>query len=360
MNWNQRDFWFSGLLLALCVSGCQNAQTTGRDPLLGKTRLDPPSTSARSVYVERQAGSGVVPGGERSLAKTPAPKTEEQSASAATQTVRYPNFGEDEKSSENAVPEKNVPAANSSHLRWRSLEQELPVNDSPTGSNDYSYVYDFSTFPARRVPVGRSTSSPDPYALPENAISGTESAPEMISERAPEIIQTANPGMEPAASQPQNVRCQLVADQFDPYAPHREFERRKMQLSQNLAQDFDQAPATSTEIQPLNVPLSTNSMLAVRSAPIEPKTISGSRAAASGWQVVSTPTVLRAEPSAETEPSAIAKTEPAEVSGPVGAQVSLPKPETKSQANGEKEAEKTSPVSRPDDSLNLLDLPERF
>ncbi|MDO4630396.1 MAG: hypothetical protein Q4C70_14555, partial [Planctomycetia bacterium] len=79
------------LLLILNMVGCQGARNTGKDPLLGKTRLDPPATSARSVYIERANihDSGVVPGNRRTLASAPVTDSENNANSINNSTPNH-------------------------------------------------------------------------------------------------------------------------------------------------------------------------------------------------------------------------------------------------------------------------------
>ena len=69
------------LLCVFAATGCESARKVGRDPLLGQTRLAPPQTEPRSVYVDRQnpVESGVVPGAEFA-------------AGPQTHQTNYPNF----------------------------------------------------------------------------------------------------------------------------------------------------------------------------------------------------------------------------------------------------------------------------
>ena len=141
-------------LALLCVfgaTGCESARKVGRDPLLGQTRLTPPQTDPRSVYVDRRNSveSGVVPGTE--LATAP-----------QTHQTNYPTF---------------LPTQNSAELRAESYQTRFsydkimpesvsavpgartPQRFSPYERDRRTLLSEFQKeVPARSVPV----SAPQP------------------------------------------------------------------------------------------------------------------------------------------------------------------------------------------------------
>jgi len=337
-------FWFTfGLILLLCASGCKSTGS-GKDPLLGKTRLDPPTTNARSVYVERQNvnESGVVPGG-RSTTTEPStvgqPTSSDpagiiQPGAGSVQTVNYPN-GLD--SAEEAAVSEASDSAESSRLRWRSAvepepaetgDQNLPQSKS-TGDlteeelTNYRYVYDFSVMPPRKVPVGRAVRS---------AVS------EISDAEKPEMRET---GPDPYVSHPRSH--QLVTQNYDPYAPNRQFERRKAKLSRTLSAEFDD----SEEFKP--APQTVRNGNPKNEKEMEPIQVAQTRSNAkdSGWRVVAIPETNSVPAVAPLQNEQVVDAQIAPVQQAVGTKVKAP----------EKVAE---PVGKNESSaLNLFDLPKR-
>ncbi|MBR0190643.1 MAG: hypothetical protein IJQ31_01080 [Thermoguttaceae bacterium] len=332
-----------GFILVLCISGCKSCGC-GRDPLLGKTRLDPPTTNARSVYVERQNVNecGVVPGGGPAVRNSSDsdPTGIIQPGAGSVQTVYYPS-GLD--SADESVPvSQDEKAAENSHLRWISVE--VPQNTALRGPSlsdlgtselteeelaNYRYVYDFSVMPPRKIPVGR----------PSGAVSAERSS------AGNSAAQESSP--DPYIPQPR----QFVSQNFDPYAPNRQFERRKAKLSRSLATEFDEVEANPAPVQTANSEAPRNETT------YEPAQVVQSQLTAkdSGWRVVATPDPASSPSDASLPNEAVADSQIAPVQQAVGTKAQVPErvPE-KVQKNVPQ-----SPKTDDDSAVDLFALPRK-
>lgn len=356
-------FWCLGvfiLTLVFCVSGCKSCGS-GRDPLLGKTRVDPPTTNARSVYVERQNVNecGVVPGGSPATAvsqEIPAssdPAGIIQPGAGSVQTVYYPN-GLDSADESVPVPQNETPTENA-HLHW--ISAEVPQNAGPRGPSlsdlgthelteeelaNYRYVYDFSVMPPRKVPVGRS-----------NGAASAESFPAGNS-----TAQGAS--RDPYIPQPR----QFVSQNFDPYAPNRQFERRKAKLSRTMASEFDEAEPNSS---PYSVPAQTANYNSPRNeTTYAPDQIAQTQISAkdSGWRVIASPDPVSSPSTAPLSNEAVAESQIAPVQQSVGAKAQVPEKAPQKTSATEKVpenvGEKVQQSPKMDDSaVDLFDLPRK-
>ncbi len=357
------------LLLFLSLVGCQGARTTGKDPLLGKTRLDPPSTSARSVYIERPNihDSGVVPGNRRALASSSSADAKKDNssssagisnASGASRHVRYPT-DLDGANFENTQDT----TANSSYLRWISAPVPMTQNenernaetapngqylDAPTESElrAYQYIYDFSSYPPRPRAIRKSSETSVKPNQPTVALLPDTSA---LGKIQPKL------NASPVSPRPRNA--QFFSSDFDPYAPNRTYERKRMALSRDMETIFDQEPtpkfineqnANRSQVQnttpTLPVPTLSQSVVA------QPTLIARNSISATGWQVVATPSCADVQSSPDTE---IAP-KPASINIAVGTQIALPPEKKATQIPHQRDA-----VLHPDNAINILDLPER-
>ncbi len=357
------------LLLILPLVGCQGAKTTGNDPLLGKTRLDPLQTYTRSVYVERPNvhDSGVIPANQRELAsKTTTDDKEKNDAQSSNNSspvrlstapggsrlVRYPT---DLDRVSEANPEKTATppetSTNSSHLRWISVPQPTTQSSNPlttSNGNDfltpteeelrtYQYIYDFSAYPPRRRAIRKSNESSEvasanPYQptvtlLPDtSALGKTQTIPT------------------PQSAPSNYTNAQFFSKDFDPYAPNRTYERKRAALSRDMETIFDHSPEPVLVANPSVTPSPTP---ALSSAPT-PTAIVQNPAPATGWQVVSTPSY----PSSLNLSPTVAEIVPTTTS--VGTQVTLP-PEKKASQLPPPQPQTIVPHNG---SINILDLPE--
>lgn len=337
-----------GLMGLWGLCGCQSAQTTGKDPLLGKTRLDPPATSARSVYVERQNfdESGVVPGGALVDGRKSGSGKGAQTAESETRTARYyspdsdarSELGTESKSKSETENDAEAPFENNAEnrvatarLKWRALGSESAENaegitdswdaentenatERENGSRDlesdggeYRYFYDFSVFPARRVPVGASAHTAEAREGVNEWTEGRGRGPRLSTDVARSGEMDGREILLPRM----NV-VQLTPDSFDPYAPHRKYERRRTEISQRLAADFDSSDFSARKLSTQNsetgparnlasssatdsaaIGSATVGSTAIDSVAIEEKTNfrhrRNSEASRNGWEVVFTP-----------------------------------------------------------------------
>lgn len=351
-------FWSLGvfiLTLVFCASGCKSSGS-GRDPLLGKTRVDPPTTNARSVYVERQNVNecGVVPGGGSAASVSPEiPASSDpagiiQPGAGSVQTAYYPS-GLDSTEEEAPLPQNETPTENA-HLHW--LSAEAPQNAGPRGPSlsdlgthelteeelaNYRYVYDFSVMPPRKVPVGRSTG-----AVPtERFIAGNPSA------------QGSAP--DPYIPQPR----QFVSQNFDPYAPNRQFERRKAKLSRALATEFDEAEANPAPVQ------TANSDTPRDQSTYEPAQVAQTQISAkdSGWRVVAAPDPAFLPSATQLSDEAVAASQVAPVQQAVGAKAqvaeNVPEKEGEKARENDRENVPQNPETEDDLAVDLFDLPRK-
>ena len=350
-----------GFILVLCISGCKSCGS-GRDPLLGKTRVDPPTTNARSVYVERQNVNecGVVPGGGPATSASPAGNSSDsdpagiiQPGAGSVQTVYYPS-GLD--SVDESVPvSQEERSTENSHLHWISAEVPSKATHGPSLSDlgtrelteeelaNYRYVYDFSVMPPRKVPVGRSGST-----VPSEK-SAAGNAPVQGSAPDPYVPQTR----------------QFVSQNFDPYAPNRQFERRKAKLSRTLATEFDEAEVDHAPIQTVNSDAPGNQTT------YEPAQVVHSQISSkdSGWRVVAAPDPASSPSDAQLSNEAVADSQIAPVQNAVGtkAQVSgkaseeAPAPAQVSENEHENVRENVPPRPKTDDdsAVDLFALPRK-
>lgn len=318
------NFILFSVMGVACFVGCRNAQVAGTDPLLGKTRLDPPATSARSVYVERQNfdESGVVPGGGIAGGRKSVSGKVSRTAESETRTVRYYS-PEDEANSENDAEkssEKNVGnGAKSARLKWRAVgndyaekteneENRIQNADSDKNSSvgndrqgelkdgEYCYFYDFSVFPVRRVPIDENVAgSADLNGNGKEWTNGEENA--LFSGNV-ETVRTREP-VSGGNSFPRMKTVQLTPDSFDPYAPHRQYERRRMEISQMMAKDFDSPdfsaqnfPVTNPAVENRRIPSDSEKTDAARNRVSalcgERETDFRNQKKFGGWEVVST------------------------------------------------------------------------
>ena len=334
-------FWSLGifiLTLVFCVSGCKSCGS-GRDPLLGKTRVDPPTTNARSVYVERQNVNecGVVPGGgcaasvSQEIPGSSNPAGIIQPGAGSVQTVHYPSGLDsvDEPGAASTIPatSQDQPPSEKAHLHWLSVE--TPQNEGKRGPSlsdlgtrelteeelaNYRYVYDFSVMPPRKVPVGRSAGASSETTALGNPAWGN--AAENSAGNA------AAQGSAPDPYVPQTR--QFVSQNFDPYAPNRQFERRKAKLSRTMATEFDEAEPNPSPYSP---PVQTaNSNASVNETTYEPARVAQTQISAkdSGWRVVAAPDPDFAPSSASIPNEAVADSQVAPVQQAVGAKAQVP------------------------------------
>lgn len=261
------------LLAFFVFAGCQSTQVTGKDPLLGKTRLDPPATSARSVYVERQNfdESGVVPGGRIAEGQKVPRSVKRGVAERETRTVRYhsPENGSESDFSIEKNKEANTEKAagknvSATRLKWKSAREgsreESPYGmkiaqntesgsdgvyprEPGTNTGDYRYFYDFGTFPARRVPIGGTLGGRGEFwnDREERFVNGDDDFSGLANF---EVVKKRESGTNENFLPKMKV-VQLVPEAFDPYAPHREYERKRGEISRMMAADFD-SPGFST------------------------------------------------------------------------------------------------------------------
>ena len=346
---------FFGFTFVLFIFGCNSCGCGGgRDPVLGKTRVDPPTTNVRSVYVERQNVNecGVVPGGGNAgrNACDSNPAGIIQPGAGSVQTVHYPN-GLDSVD-ETAASDQNQNSAENSHLRWVSVEapQTREIRGpslSDLGTRElteeelanYRYVYDFSVMPPRKVPVGRSAGA--------------------VSSESPSAGNPAAPGSSPDPYMPRSG--QFISQNFDPYAPNRQFERRKAKLARTMATEFDEVEANPMPVQTANSDAPRNEMTP------GPSRVAQTQISAkdSGWRVVAAPDPASSPSAAPTSNEAVAGTQIAPVQKSVGTKVQVPeKASEKAPAPG-KVSEKVrenvpeSPKTGEDSALDLFDLPRR-
>lgn len=346
-----------GAALAAC-GGCQSARVSGHDPLLGKTRVDPPTTNARSVYVERQntSDSGVVPGGSH---------IQTAQTGGTTQTVRYadPTPGTEETGN-----------TNNAHLKWKNVHDsaEHTGNTEPeSGSNvsgisEYNYIYDFSTFPPRTITLSGNENkvrispepavSSDPYTA---KTSGINAEMETDAERKMEAETSSIPGnTEDSAPQTRP----LISKGFDPYAPNRVYERRREELSRSFASDFSEgfpgrnemsvnAGRTFEQNSKQNSEQNLNSCSAAANSGGANVTLPGTPHAYAqgtdrknkGWEVVSS--------APSFTDAAVRNVENAPIQPQVGSRISLPDTSATNCA--------PTPRARQEGILELLELPER-
>lgn len=360
------------LLLTLPLIGCQGAKTTGNDPLLGKTRLDPLQTYTRSVYVERPNvhDSGVIPANQRELASTTTPDGKEKNdapssnnasspvrlstAPGGSRLVRYPTDLDrvSDANAEKTVTPPETPT-NSSHLRWISVPQPTAQSSNPlttSNSNDflppteeelrtYQYVYDFSAYPPRRRAIRKANetsgaTSANPYQptvtlLPDtSALGKTQTIPT------------------PQSTSSYDSNAQFFSKDFDPYAPNRTYERKRAALSRDMETIFDHSSEPVLVANPSVTPSPTP---AVSPAPTPTIIVQNQNPApVTAWQVVSTPSYASSLNSSPT----VAKIAPTTTS--VGTQVTLP-PEKKASQLPPPQPQTIAPHNG---SINILDLPE--
>lgn len=344
-----------GLTLVLCTSGCKSCGS-GRDPLLGKTRVDPPTTNARSVYVERQNVNecGVVPGGgcatsvSQEIPASSDPAGIIQPGAGSVQTVYYPS-GLDSAGESVPVSQDEKPAENA-HLHWLSVE--TPQNEGKRGPSlsdlgthelteeelaNYRYVYDFSVMPPRKVPVGRSTGP-------------------VSTERS----SAGNPAAQGAAPDPYIPQSrQFVSQDFDPYAPNRQFERRKAKLSRTLATEFDEAEANPAPVQTASSEAPRNQ------STYEPAQVAQTQITAkdSGWRVIAAPDPASSPSVSPLSNEAVAASQVAPVQQAVGAkaQVSEKAPENTQEKARENFCENVpqNPKMDDDSAVDLFALPRK-
>lgn len=368
------------LTLVFCVSGCKSCGS-GRDPLLGKTRVDPPTTNARSVYVERQNVNecGVVPGGgcgasvSQEIPGSSEPRGIIQPGAGSVQTVYYPSGldSEDDPASVSTIPgtsQDQKPAENA-HLHW--LSAEVPQSTGPRGPSlsdlgthelteeelaNYRYVYDFSVMPPRKIPVGRS-GGPVSSGIPATGISasGNAAAGNVPAQETPR---------DPYIPQPR----QFASDDFDPYAPNRQFERRKAKLSRVMANEFDEAEPNPS---PYSTPYSAapaqiaNSDVPRNEMTYEPAQVAQTQITAkdSGWRVVAAPDPASTPSAAPLSNEAVANSQVAPVRQAVGAkaQVSEKAPENTQEKARENFRENVpqSPKMDEDSAVDLFALPRK-
>lgn len=335
-----------GLAFVLFTFGCKSCGN-GRDPLLGKTRVDPPTTNARSVYVERQNANecGVVPGGRpaatvsQEIPSSSDPAGIIQPGAGSVQTVYYPN-GLDSTEEPAGVSEKQN-SSESSHLRW--VSSEVPQKKETRGPSlnalmtselteeelaNYRYVYDFSVMPPRKVPVGRSADQVSPEK---------QSAGNAVPQETSDPYVPHSP--------------QLVSNNYDPYAPNRQFERRRAKLSQKMASEFDETDPISGPVQTVKTDTPKNEPVS-EAAPIL-QVQSSSRD--SGWRVVASPDPTFSRPAEALCNDSATGTQIAPVQKSVGAKIEVP--ENPAQRVPGKVQENVR--SSEDGALNLFDLPRR-
>lgn len=372
----QKEFTFGTLtILFFCVlAGCQSASVTGRDPLLGKTRLDPPATSARSVYVERQSvsDSGLVPGGKQDFSSSVGAQ-----ASAQTYTARYLSMDQKTDPQTETVPKSSETSGNSnaSHLRWKSVHSESERSEasapaapsgeftlepaSPAEVAKYQFYYDFSVFPPRKVMLNEN-----PYTAGTSA----SNASSFQSDSVREVPQLEQPSERPERSAPRYVQTgNLQANYFDPYAPHRQYDRRRQALSRDFERDFAEiqpraqlagksTPAAGQAPQTMPTQGTAPELPASEIADSGNVSAAGQANSAGGWKVVSRIQPSESGKSSPREESPLlAETQPekAETSPAVGASAALPK-----EPKNTSKAPAAAPRPVRDNSLNLLDLPE--
>ncbi|MCR5164605.1 MAG: hypothetical protein K6C40_11360 [Thermoguttaceae bacterium] len=357
-------FWSLGvfiLTLVFCVSGCKSCGS-GRDPLLGKTRVDPPTTNARSVYVERQNVNecGVVPGGGSATAVSPEiPASSDpagiiQPGAGSVQKSYYPS-GLDSVDESVPVPQ-DEPSAENAYLHW--LSAEVPQNAGPHGPSlsdlgthelteeelaNYRYVYDFSVMPPRKVPVGRSAGA----GPTERPFTGNGA------------VQGSSP--DPYVPHPR----QFVSEDFDPYAPNRQFERRKAKLSRTMASEFDEAEANSS---PYSVPGQTANYDSPRNeTTYAPEQVAQTQISAkdSGWRVIASPDPVPTPSASPLSNEAVAESQVAPVQQSVGTKAQVPEKGPQKTSAPEKVSEKVgetvpqSPKMDDDSAVDLFDLPRK-
>ena len=343
-------FWFLGvfgLTLVLCISGCKSCGS-GRDPLLGKTRVDPPTTNARSVYVERQNVNecGVVPGGgsgtvvSQEIPGSSDPRGIIQPGAGSVQTVYYPS-GLDSTDESVPVPQ-NEKSTENAHLHWISVEAPQSAGTRGPSLSDlgtrelteeelanYRYVYDFSVMPPRKVPVGR----PAGAASSENSAAGN----------------AATQGAIPDPYIPQSR--QFVSQNFDPYAPNRQFERRKAKLSRSLATEFDEVEANPAPVQTANSDAPRNETT------YEPAQVAQTQITAkdSGWRVIAAPDPVSSPSASPLSNEAVADSQTAPVQQAVGTKAQVPE----KAAENVRENVPQSPKMDDDSAVDLFALPRK-
>jgi len=355
---------FSMVLLAL---GCQQARISGHDPLLGKMRVDPPATSARSVYVERRnvQDAGLLPSDTEAIVNAPAGTAVKKTGMAETvQTaseqrvtvhkVPLQSAGEtvSETGSETSPEEDTSRSVNSSHLRWKSvdLSETAPSAKDPERRSfredvrkpaaearelteeelaNYRYAYDFSIIPPRKVPL--ESFGQEPFFVPQDTETVLAQGMAGLPVRVPE----------------QN----FYGNDFDPYASHHEFDLKRMEVSRRFEMEFDAQDAEKMRRETL----STGETVSVsrslgetvgEAAAVNPAT------RADGWKIVSA--------RGDFDSAGIAsemKTAP--IQKRLGNQVQIGQGKTASNSGSSRKTGPTS-VSRAKrgTSVELLDLPK--
>lgn len=306
------------LLLAL---GCQQARISGRDPLLGKMRVDPPATSARSVYVERKdvQDGGLLPSETTAIVNAPAASAKEKEPSRRAEAIQTASekrvtvqkvpveaalashADPQENTSEELKENGNVSAGDSSHLRWRAVETSATLDPGKvsvpqtrqTGDArrtsaqvrelteeelaNYRYAYDFTTIPPRKVPLSSTKGS----------FRGSEFYQEPGVCHEQENAQAETAGTVSVPSVRASSRS-FYANDFDPYAPCCEFDRRRQEVSRRFEMEFD-APETemkrTEQTQTERMTAGSEASEPISEVPFtvkttRPETISG------GWRVV--------------------------------------------------------------------------
>ncbi len=294
-------FVFSAVLLAL---GCQQARLSGHDPLLGKMRVDPPATSARSVYVERRnvQDSGLLPSDTEAIVNAPAGTAAKKKDSGRSETVqtaseqrvtvhKVPVQPVDETVSETgsgASPEEDASrSVNSSHLRWKTVDvfETAPAAKDPERRSFredvrkpaaearelteeelayYRYAYDFSTIPPRKVPL--ESFGQEPFSVPQDD----------------EIVPAQGMIGLPVRVPEQN----FYGNDFDPYASHHEFDLKRLEVSRRFEMEFDARDAEKTQKETLSAGETAAAARSLGETVGEPAAVDPATRA-DGWKIVS-------------------------------------------------------------------------